>query len=48
MATAAPSTMGAATSFKPATTQTTVQPVQQYQIIQQQQAIQSVPSSLGH
>jgi hypothetical protein len=48
MATAAPSTMGAATSFKPATTQTTVQPVQQYQTIQQQPAIQSVPSSLGH
>jgi hypothetical protein len=48
MTTAAPSTMGAATSFKPAITQTTVQPVQQYQTVQQQPAIQSVPSSLGH
>jgi hypothetical protein len=41
----APATTGAATSFKPATTQTTVQ---QYQSVQQQPAIQSAPSSLGH
>lgn len=41
----APATTGAATSFKPATTQSTVQ---QYQSVQQQPAIQSAPSSLGH
>jgi hypothetical protein len=41
----APATTGVATSFKPATTQTTVQ---QYQSIQQQPAFQSAPSSLGH
>ena len=45
MATGAPSTTGAASSFKPATTLTTVQPVQQQL---PQPAIQGAPSSLGH